>query len=175
MGRCLATEPHVSPAMHTRYRALLFQIDDQAALQAHARDRLGQLMATGAEREAMSLLRESLGRDPQFRPAYGELTTQLGRAAERLGQFDLALALLQDFIVRYPRDMEGAANALIASRILLERRSDTAGAHAVLQTALDHFLPAHPEHEELMRRMEQVDLLSRRMPDQPTAAAARDH
>jgi hypothetical protein len=44
----------------------------------------------------------------------------------------------------------------------------------VLQTALDHFLPAHPEHGELVRRIAQLDLLSRRMPDQPTAAAARN-
>jgi xanthosine utilization system XapX-like protein len=174
LGRSLATELHVSPAMHARYRTLLSRLDDRPALQAHARDRLAQLMATGAEREAMSLLRESLARDPLFQPASGELTTQLGRAAERLGQFDLALAMLQDFMARNPRDMDGAANALIASRILLERRSDTAGARIVLQTALDHFLPAHPEHGELVRRIAQLDLLSRRMPDQPTAAAARN-
>jgi len=174
LGRSLSTEPHASPAMHARYRALLIQSDNQAALQAHARNHLAQLMATGAQREALSLLRESLTRDPQFRPTSAELTTQLGRAAESLGQFDLALAMLQDFIVRNPRDLEGAANALIASRILLERRSDIAAARAVLQDAIDHFLPAHPEHAELLRRLAQLDALSSRMPDAASTAAVRN-
>ena len=174
LGRCLATEPHVSSAMHARYRALLGGIGDHAALQAHARDRLAQLMATGADREALSLLRESLARDPEFRPASSELVTRLAHAAERLGQFDLTLALLRDFVLRYPRDLDGAANAVIAARLLLERRSDIAGARAVLQGAVDHFLPAHPAYAELVQRLTEVELLSRRMLGEQPGTASGD-
>lgn len=163
LGRCLATERHASAAMHKRYRALLSGIGDHVSLQAHARDRLAQLIATGAGREALSLLRESLARDPQFRPASSELATRLAHIAERLGQIDLALVLLQDFVPRYPRDLEGAANALIAARLLLERRSDIEGARAVLQGAIDQFLPAHPAYAELVQRLVEVEQLSRRV------------
>lgn len=174
LGSCLATEPHASAAMHARYRALLSGIGDNAALQAHARDRIAQLMATGAEREALSLLRGSLARDPGFRPASAELTTQLAHTSERIGQFDLALVLLQDFVERYPRDLEGAANALITARLLLERRSDIAGARAVLQGAADHFLPAHPMHAELLQRLAEVDQLWRRLQGEPPGTASAD-
>ena len=174
LQKCLATEPHASPAMHARYRELLTKIEDQAGLLAHARMRLSGLLAAGNEREALALLRDSLARDPQFRPAAAEETTRLARAAERFGQHDLALTLLQDFQLRNPRDFDGPANALVAARLLLERRSDVAGARAVLQAAIDRYLPAHPDHAELLQRLAEIDRLSSRLPVGAPPAAPRD-
>lgn len=159
---CLVSEPHTTAAMHTRYRELLTQLDDRAGLLAHAQARLGGLLVAGAEREALTLLRESLARDPQFRPQSADQTIQLARAAERLGQLDLALALLQDFAQRYPRDPDGPTNALIAARLLLDRGGDVAGARAVLQAASDNF-PDHPMHQELLRQLAALALLSGRL------------
>jgi tetratricopeptide (TPR) repeat protein len=174
LQQCLATEPHASPAMHARYRELLAKIDDQAGLLAHARMQLSALLVAGNEREALALLRDSLARDPQFRPAAAEETTRLARVAERHGQHDLALTLLQDFQLRNPRDYDGPANALLAAKLLLERRSDVAGARAVLQAAIDRYLPAHPDHAELLQRLAEIDRLSRRLPGAPSIATPRD-
>ena len=162
LHQCLTSELHTTPAMHARYRELLMQLDDQAGLLAHAQVRLGGLLVTGAEREALTLLRESLARDPQFRPQSADQTIQLARAAERLGQLDLELALLQDFAQRYPRDPDGPTNALIAARLLLDRGGDVAGARAVLQAASDNFSD-HPMHEELQQQLAALDLLSGRL------------
>jgi len=164
LQQCLATEPHASPAMHARYRELLVKIDDQAGLLAHARMQLSALLVAGNEREALALLRDSLARDPHFRPAAAEETTRLARVAEHHGQHDLALTLLQDFQLRHPRDFDGPANALVAARLLLERRSDVAGARAVLQAAIDRYLPAHPVHAELLQKLAEIDRLSSRLP-----------
>ncbi|HEV2607623.1 MAG TPA: hypothetical protein VGT79_06550 [Xanthomonadaceae bacterium] len=174
LQQCLATEPHASPAMHARYRELLAKIDDQAGLLAHAKTQLSALLVAGNEREALTLLRDSLARDPQFRPAAAEETTRLARAAERFGQHDLALTLLQDFQLRNPRDFDGPANALIAARLLLERRSDVAGTRAVLQAAIDRYLPAHPDHAELLRQLAEIDRLSSRLPGDASTTTARD-
>lgn len=174
LQQCLATEPHASPAMHARYRDLLAKIDDQAGLLAHARMQLSALLVAGNEREALALLRESVARDPQFRPAAAEQTTRLARAAERFGQHDLALTLLQDFQLRNPRDYDGPANAMAAARLLLERRSDVAGARAMLQAAIDRYLPAHPDHAELLVRLAEIDRLSSRLPGDASPPAPRD-
>lgn len=155
----LVTEPHATPAMHARYRELLLQLDDRAGLLAHAQLQLAHLLATGAERDALAMLRESLARDPQFRPAAAEHTTQLARIAERLGQHDLVLALLQDFHVRHPRDPELPANALIAARLLMERHSDLAGARAVLDIAADRCMD-QPTLDEVLRQLAALDQLS---------------
>ncbi len=160
---CLATELHASPAMHARYRALLAKIDDQGGLLAHAKTRISALLVAGNEREALALLRDSLARDPQFRPAAAEDTTRLARAAESHSQYDLAITLLQDFVTRNPYNFNGVANAVSAAKLMLERRSDVAGARAALQGAMDRFLPAHPHYAELLQELAKLDQLARRL------------
>ncbi len=167
---CLSSEPYTSPAMHARYRELLTTLDDRAGLLSHAQMQLHELLARGAEHEALRMLRESLACDPQFRPASPDQTTQLARVAERLGQNDLALALLQDFQVRNPRDPEIPANALIAARLLVERHSDVDAALALLHAAAEHF-PEHPAHAELLVQGAKLDLLSSRLPGKAAPSA----
>jgi tetratricopeptide (TPR) repeat protein len=168
----LTSEPHTTPAMHARYRELLMQLGDHAGLNAHAQARLGALLVAGAEREALILLRESLVRDPQFRPQSAGQAVQLAHAAERLGQFDLVLALLQDFVVQYPRDPDGPASALTASRLLIERHADVAGARAVLQSAIEHYA-SHPDYDALLQQLAALDQLSSQIPGVPSATALK--
>ncbi len=155
----LSSEPHTTPAMHARYRELLTRLNHHAELNAHAQERLGALLVAGSEREALTLLRESLARDPQFRPPSADQTEQLARVAERLGQLDLELALLRDFAERYPRDPDGPAHALTAARLLLDRGGDVAGARAVLRAASANFAD-HPTHPELLQQLATLDRLS---------------
>jgi tetratricopeptide (TPR) repeat protein len=173
LHQCLTSELHTTPAMHARYRELLTELDDHGGLIAHAQARLGGLLVVGSEREALTLLRETLSRDPQFRPQSAGQSMQLARAAERLGQFDLVLALLQDFVVRYPRDPEGPATALTASRLLLDRHADVAGARAVLQTAIDHYA-SHPDYDALLKQLAALDQLSSQMPRVPSPSALKN-
>jgi hypothetical protein len=167
LGRCLASEPHATDAMHARYRALLAQIADVAALQAHARERIAQLTAAGADRDALNLLRESLARDPQFRPAAAGQAMQLANAAERSGQHDLALVLLRDFAARYPRDPEGPASAIRAAQILVERHSDLAGARETLHAALVGYFD-HPDYAALQQQLSRLDQMSTRLTNHPS-------
>jgi hypothetical protein len=162
LHRCLTSEPHTTPAMHAYYRKLLTRLDDRAGLLAHTQMRLGALLVSGSEREALALLREALKHDSQFRPLAAEQTTQLARAAERLGQSDLVLTLLCDFQQLHPRDPDVPANALIAARLILERHADLATARALLRAAADQF-PEHPANEELLRQLAEIDLLSGRL------------
>jgi hypothetical protein len=161
LGRCLASEPHASVAMHARYRELLVRIGDRAGLLEHARMQIDAVLVAGSEREALALLRESLADDAQFRPSSAERTTQLARAAERVGQNEVALAVLGDFPQRHPRDPEMPANAVAVSRLLLERRSDLVGARAAITAALDCLLPAHPMYRALLDHRNQLDLMTR--------------
>lgn len=163
----LISEPHTTPAMHARYRALLMQLEDRAGLQAHTQMRLGQLLVAGAERAALAMLRESLTHDPQFRPKSAEQSAQLARIAERFGQHDLVLTLLQDLQLRYPRDPEFPTNALLVARLLLERNGDLAGTRAALDAAIGGF-PDHPLHEELLRQLAALDQLSCRLLGDPS-------
>ena len=174
LERCLSTEPHASPAMHARYRELMARIGDHAALLTHARTRLDALLVAGSEREALGLLRESLASDLQFRPSSGERTTQLAQVAERLGQPDLALSLLRDYSMRYPRDEAIPTNALTAARLLVERHSDVAGASAIMQAAIDRMLPAHPMYLEMLDKRNQLDQLIRRLPGVSSSSAQRN-
>ncbi len=160
---CLASEPHTSPAMHARYRELLAKIGDDAALLAHAKSRISALLVGGNEREALTLLRDALARDAQFRPSAAQQTTQLARAAERVGQPDLVLALLRDFQLRNPRDPEIPENALIASRLMMERHSDIAGARAVLDAAAD-CCTDRAMLDEVLKQLATLDALSSRLP-----------
>ncbi len=159
LGHCLASEPHATDAMHARYRALLAQTTDAEAMQAHARDRIAQLTTAGADRDALNLLRESLARDPQFRPAGAEQAMRLANTAERGGQHDLALALLRDFATRYPRDPDGPASALRAAQILVERHSDLAGARETLHAALVGYF-GHPDYALLQQKLSELGRLS---------------
>ncbi|HTA66428.1 MAG TPA: hypothetical protein VK753_13090 [Xanthomonadaceae bacterium] len=173
LGRCLATEPHASPAMHASYRDLLAKTGDRAGLLDHARTRIDALLVAGAEGEALALAREAIDEDPQFRPSSAERTTQLANAADRLGQPELALALLRDFTVRNPRDPAIPANATMVARLLVERHSDVAGARAALQTALDRMLPAHPDYADLQGKRIQLDQLLLRMPGNTSGTNVR--
>ncbi|MBS0193416.1 MAG: hypothetical protein JSR34_04155 [Proteobacteria bacterium] len=164
LGECLQTQPHGSPAMHARYRELLHRCGDEAGLLEHARTRIDALLAAGQGREALTLAREALAVDPQFRPGSGERTTELTRHAQRQGQADIALTLLRDFTARHPRDPAIPDNAVLAAELLVERHGDIDGARAVLQAAIDHMLPAHPRHAELVERHARLDGLPQTTP-----------
>lgn len=164
LGECVATQLHVSPAMHARYRDLLRRMDDQAGLLAHAQQRVEALLAAGAEREAIAMTREALAIDPQFRPAAAMHTTRLAQAAERLGQPGLAIDLLHDFPTRHPRDAAIPDNALLAARLLSECRHDLGGALAAVQAALATMLPAHPRHAELVQERDRLQALAAASP-----------
>ncbi len=163
LRHCLASEPHTSPAMHARYRDLLAKIGDESGLLAHAKSRISALLVSDNESEALTLLRDALARDAQFRPSAAQQTTQLARAAERFGQPDLALALLQDFQLRNPRDPQISQNALIAARLMMERHSDIAGARAVLDAAAD-CCTDRAMLDEVLKQLATLDALSSRLP-----------
>jgi hypothetical protein len=172
LGHCLASEPHATEAMHARYRELLAQTSDIDAMQAHARERIAQLNAAGADREALNLLREALARDPQFRPAAAGQAMQLAQAAERSGQHDLLLTLLRDFAARYPRDPDGPASALKAAQILIDRHSDIAGARETLHAALAGYY-GPPDCATLQQRLSDLDRMSRKLAGGSQASTTR--
>ncbi|MEO7477643.1 MAG: hypothetical protein ABIT64_00230 [Lysobacteraceae bacterium] len=163
LGACLASEPHTSPAMHVRYRQLLAKIGDETGLLAHAKARISTLLVSGDKREALALLRDALTRDPQFRAVTSEQTTQLARAAQRFGQNDLALALLQNFQLHHPYSQDIAPNALIAARLLVERHTDVAGARTLLEAAADHCVD-QATLDAVLGQIAKLDALSQRLP-----------
>lgn len=164
LGECLATQPYASVQMHERYRDLLRTIDDQDGLIEHARMRIDALLAAGSTKEALTLAREALAINPDFRPAAAERTTALAQAAVQAGQPGLALDLLRDFSRRHPRDPAIPDNALLAARLQYERHGDPAGARDIVQQTLDRMLPAHPRHAELTAERERYGELASGIP-----------
>ncbi len=147
---------HSTPAMHQRYRALLTESGDTAALLRHSDLWLGQLLGAGESRQALALVRDSLAIDPAWRPTAPEHCIALAEAAERFGQIPTALMLLRDFHRRFPKHPDAVTQGLHAAQLLSERAGDSDAAREMLKD-LDAQYAQHPQHREIAAQCEKID------------------
>ena len=130
-------ERSVTPPVHERYRLLLRQAGDSAALDAHAGSFIAMLAHERQDRRALALLHEALDANPAFArldPDHGEW---LARRALDLGQFRLAADAWRALLRADPRHPAATQWAMQAAQLLHERFGDTRLARATLQSARD--------------------------------------
>ena len=125
----------VSIAVHARYRQLLRDAADSAALAQHARGYLQRLLLDGEERRALDLLREQLAVDPSFAPLDAGQQVALLAAADRRGDSDLALRLRLALYRTRPADPQAAHWATAAARLMVEKFSRDRDAAALLDAS----------------------------------------
>ena len=153
---------HATPAMHARYRSLLTELGNTAALLHHGDQRIGQLLADREPRQALTLLRESLALDPAWRPTAAEHTSALSDAALHAGQTSTVLLLLREFHLRHPRHPDAPAHALLAAQLLLDREGNAEGARELLKEVAARY-PQHPLLPVLLERLATLDALSQKL------------
>jgi hypothetical protein len=115
-------------AVHER----LLGWDDRSLALAHARDWLGELVRGGETPAAWRLCADCLSVDVRFRPADADAAFALAKFALEGGDTDRALLLLEDFDTHYDGRGPIQAAALLAIRVLLDRRGDAQRAAQVL-------------------------------------------
>jgi len=125
----------VSPAVHQLYRRLLKSAGDSAALAAHGRQFIGQLLAENDERTALNVARESLDAEPLFRPLLCEHATRLAAAAERMGQSALAVQLYEVAFSGFPKEPAAIDAGIRAAQLMSERQGRDVEARALLLAA----------------------------------------
>lgn len=167
MRRHLESEPHTTDAMHQRFRRLLEQLGDNVALAEHTQTYASRLLIDKHERDALLLVRSMLQRDADFRVLDPEQRIRLTRTAINSGMPDVALALATDFHSAHPKNPAVPEMALLGARLLVDRNSDTRGARALLQFAVDRF-PDDPRQQEIVLKIEQIDALEARLAPPPS-------
>ncbi|HUO82557.1 MAG TPA: hypothetical protein VM616_06835 [Gammaproteobacteria bacterium] len=115
-------------AVHER----LLGWDDRSLALAHARDWLGELVRGGETPAAWRLCADCLSVDARFRPADADAAFALAKFALEGGDTDRALLLLEDFDTHYDGRGPIQAAALLAIRVLLDRRDDAQRAGQVI-------------------------------------------
>ncbi|MBI2380836.1 MAG: hypothetical protein HYV16_08785 [Gammaproteobacteria bacterium] len=130
-----------------RYQLLLAMGKSDAAL-ATLDELFQTLLAKRQGRRALALLREALGKNPDYRPGRGEHAHALAREAHHAKDDRLALRLLLNLHKRYPGFGEVPKAYLLAAHILSERLKDDAQAMRLLEFVDAHY-PQAPEAEEV--------------------------
>ncbi len=160
--RHLESEPHTTDAMHQRYRRLLEQLGDVAALGEHAQTYVSRLLGEKRERDALAAVRSMLQHDPSFRVRDVEQRVRLARSAMNCAMADVAQALAADFHGAHPRNAAVPEMALLGARLLVDRDSNLRAARDLLQFAADR-CPDDPRQPEIFLKIEQVDALEARL------------
>jgi hypothetical protein len=137
----------VSPGVHARYRELLRDAGDRAALDAHAHRMIDIHLAQDRPGDALLVLRDAIAGDAAFLPRHDEALSALAHAARRAGDVPLALRLIEAFRARHPKHADGVELAVIGSQ-LLAREGRDADARAFLERARSDYA-RHPRIAEI--------------------------
>ena len=149
-----------SPPVHARFREMLHRAGEQAALLAHARRYIAELVSLDKRDEALALYHESLVMDANFELAQPATISKVIAAALDARRSDLALALARDFLRRFPDEPDAVPNGLSAAR-LLDRQGRDEESRLLLVELVRRF-PQHPMRAELVAALETLESAARR-------------
>lgn len=145
-------------AVHERYRKLLKINHGGADLVAHTHSYLPILIDAKKIKAALDVVREALDADPDFVIRDPAQLTLVAHQAERMGFWQLALALTQGYHTRFVNHPDIVPNYLLAARLLSERHGQDDKALALLDGLISRFAD-HPQIGEVQAQRAHVATL----------------
>lgn len=139
-------------ALHDEYRRLLRQLGRHAALAAHARVHLCELLALGRTAAALALASEALGDDRAFTLPDAESVLALLDAGERSGLARQVAQIAENYGHAHPRRFDGLEPARRAARLCADVLREPQRARALLERGADG-----PEAAEFTRLRQRLD------------------
>jgi len=124
---------------HERYQRVLMLAGERDRSLSHGQRYLTLLMRAGMTAEALKLLVELRGIEPETRPDDANHELPLAESALRRQEPDLALALVRSFDRRHPNHRDIPAIYLFTARLLATRYRDDKTAVAILRTLLKRY------------------------------------
>lgn len=144
-----------STGAHERYHRLLLALGDEQGLRAHAFTYFRILLESGRDTQALSLMRDYLQRFPGFRPEDPDLCYDLAIAFERLGDYKLAVHVLNGMHKDAPHYARLPEAYLLAARLLAEKLALPQKGLALVQF-LDGRFKTHKSYPEIQKAMRDI-------------------
>lgn len=144
---------------HERYHKLLWAVNDQEQLRQHANAYFRMLLEGGRDSQAASLLRAYNQRIPGFKPDDPDVCYDLAVAFERLGDYKLAVHVLNGMHKDAPHYVRLPDAYLMAAQMLADRLGLPQKGLALVQFLEGRFRThkSYPEIQRAMRKLsEQV-------------------
>lgn len=140
---------------HERYHKLLVLMNDEAGLRGHAQNYFKMLLESGRDTQALALMREYNQRLPGFRPDDPDVCLDLAATFERLGDYKLAVHVLNGMhkdSPHYPRLPEAY---LMAARLLTEKLALPQKGLALVQF-LDGRFKTHKSYPDIQKALREI-------------------
>lgn len=149
-------------SLHARLHKLLLAEGYLPRIEDHTEKYLDLLMATGNEREGLTLAEEALGRSAEWRPRKTEHIVPLARAAMAAGKNDLAARLIKGFDKKFRGHPDVPAIYLIGAQLMVAAGGPALEqARRILEYLVQKF-PEHPAGKEGERTLARLDMLAGR-------------
>ncbi|MGH8494198.1 MAG: hypothetical protein ACRERR_13995 [Moraxellaceae bacterium] len=140
---------------HERYHKLLVLMNDETGLRNHAQHYFKMLLEAGRDTQALALIREYNQRLPGFRPEDPEVCLDLAVAFERLGDYKLAVHVLNGMHKDSPHFARLPEAYLLAARLLTEKLALPQKGLALVQF-LDGRFKTHKSYPEIQKAMREI-------------------
>lgn len=140
---------------HERYHRLLLLMGDEEGLRTHAQNYFKMLLESGRDTQAVTLIREYNQRLPGFRPEDPEVCLDLALAFERLGDYKLAVHVLNGMHKDSPHYARLPEAYLLAARLLAEKLALPQKGLALVQF-LDGRFKTHKSYPEIQKALREI-------------------
>lgn len=137
---------------HERYHKLIWAMNDEPALRQHANIYFNTLLESGRDTQAASLLRAYTQRIPGYRPDDPDVCYDLAVAFERMGDYKLAVHVLNGMHKDSPHYIRLPDAYLLAARLLAEKLGLPQKGLALVQF-LDGRFKTHKSYPEIQKAM----------------------
>lgn len=140
---------------HERYHKMIWALNDETALRQHAAAYFKALLESGREQQVQQLMRTYLQRLPGFRPDDPDTCYELAQAFERMGDYKLAVHVLNGLHKDAPHYVRLPEAYMLAARLLAEQLAMPQKGLALLQFLDGRFKThkAYPEIQQALREL----------------------
>lgn len=137
---------------HERYHRLIWAMNDEAALRQHSATYFKIMLESGRETQVVAMMRAYTQRIPGFRPEDPDTCYDLAQAFERMGDYKLAVHVLNGLHKDAPHYARLPDAYLLAARLLAEKLNLPQKGLALVQF-LDGRFKTHKSYPEIQQAM----------------------
>jgi hypothetical protein len=139
-------------ASHEKYHKLLLAMNDLEGVREHAEVYFRMLLENGYDSQALTLMRSLTGSIPGYKPADPDVCYELAMAFERMGDFKLAVHVLNGLHKDASNFVRLPDAYLLAARLLFESLGMPAKAVALV-TFLEGRYRSHPRYPDIQHAL----------------------